>query len=398
MITAGCIETPKEPVGSAEQATPPEMLCGVAVDSFEIEKTSVGQGQMISQILTEAGVPYPMAIEAYEKAKPSYDFRRMKAGNTCYIFHTADTTRAVRHFVYEISPTSYIRCTFADSVTATLVRREVELRRRTIAVEIKTSLWNALKDQSIAPQVALDLSDVLAWSVDFFGIEAGDRFGVTYDERYVDGRLIGTGDIWAAVYANHGNKTYAFRHEGDSITGYYDLQGNSTRRAFLKAPLRYSRISSRFSNGRLHPVLKIRRPHHGVDYAAPKGTPVVSIGDGKVIRKGWDCKGGGNFVVIRHNSVYTSEYMHLDCFAKGLTVGKNVTQGEHIGNVGATGLATGPHLDFRMFRDGKAVDPLRVEMPPAEPISNDDIADFLEEADKMKATLDSIFALTATDR
>ena len=221
----------------------------------------------------------------------------------------------------------------------------------------------------------------------------GDQFGVVDDELVAGDKVVGTGDITSAIYvSNGGGRSYAFRHVVDSVAGYYDLQGNSLRRAFLKAPLHFSRISSRFSNGRMHPILKIRRPHHGVDYAAPKGTPVVALGDGKVIAKGYDGKGGGNYVKIRHNSIYTTVYMHLNNFAKGLSTGQNVRQGDVIGNVGATGLATGPHLDFRMYRDGKPVDPLKVEMPPAEPIDNDEIIDFMDESDKLRQTLDSLIA------
>ncbi len=375
----------------------PEMIYGVCADSFVVEKQTVRDGQMISSLLTEAGVPYPSAIKAYDSAMPIYDFRQMKAGRTYCLFHDLDTVSglgSLRHFVYEISATSYVRISFlGDSVSVAREDAEVTTRPRLAKAEIKSSLWNALAEQHIDPQVALDLSDVFAWTVDFFGLEKGDQFGVMYDERLVGDKVIGTGAITSAVYISaSGRRAYAFRHVVDSVAGYYDLQGNSLRRAFLKAPLHFSRISSRFSNGRLHPILKIRRPHHGVDYAAPKGTPVVALGDGKVIAKGYDSKGGGNYVKIRHNSVYTTVYMHLNNFAKGLAVGQNVHQGDVIGAVGATGLATGPHLDFRMYRDGQPVDPLRVEMPPAEPIDNDEITVFMDESEKLRLTLDSLMA------
>lgn len=371
----------------------PVLLYGLPIDSFIVERAAVRRGQMISQVLTGAGASYSQAIEAYDRAMPLFDFRQMRAGQTCCFFYAADTAGhgPLRHFVYEISPTSYVRCSFADSVSVVRGDVPVALRRRAVAATVSTSLWNALSEQDVDPQVALDLSDIFAWTVDFFGLEKGDRFGVIYDERIAGDSVVGSGAISAAVYVSAGGKRYyAFRHVGDSVAGYYDLQGNSLRRAFLKAPLHFSRISSRFSHGRMHPILKIRRPHHGVDYAAPKGTPVVALGDGKVIAKGYDRGGGGNYVKIRHNSVYTTVYMHLNNFARGLSVGKQVRQGDVIGAVGMTGLATGPHLDFRMLRDGKPVDPLRVEMPPAEPIDNDAIIGFMDESDKLKARLDSL--------
>lgn len=391
----GCVGRPAAAPEVADTAVveSPVLLYGLPIDSFIVERAAVRRGQMISQVLTGAGASYSQAIEAYDRAMPLFDFRQMRAGQTCCFFYAADTAGhgPLRHFVYEISPTSYVRCSFADSVSVVRGDVPVALRRRAVAATVSTSLWNALSEQDVDPQVALDLSDIFAWTVDFFGLEKGDRFGVIYDERIAGDSVVGSGAISAAVYVSAGGKRYyAFRHVGDSVAGYYDLQGNSLRRAFLKAPLHFSRISSRFSHGRMHPILKIRRPHHGVDYAAPKGTPVVALGDGKVIAKGYDRGGGGNYVKIRHNSVYTTVYMHLNNFARGLSVGKQVRQGDVIGAVGMTGLATGPHLDFRMLRDGKPVDPLRVEMPPAEPIDNDAIIGFMDESDKLKARLDSL--------
>jgi murein DD-endopeptidase MepM/ murein hydrolase activator NlpD len=168
-----------------------------------------------------------------------------------------------------------------------------------------------------------------------------------------------------------GKDFFAIPFEQDSSLSFFDEEGNSLRKTFLKAPLKFSRISSRFSNSRLHPVLKIRRPHHGVDYAAPTGTPVYSVGDGKIIAKAWDKKGGGNYIKIKHNGTYTTGYLHLNGFAKGIKVGDFVKQGDLIGYVGKTGLATGPHLDFRFYRNGKPVDPLKVDAPPVEPISEE---------------------------
>lgn len=393
---SGCRGGHQEPVESVDTIPAPELLYGINADSFVVEKQTVRNGQMIAGLLTEAGLPYATAIAAYDKARGVYDFRQMKAGHTYCIFNTIDSAGmgTLRHFVYEISATSYVRCSFTgDSVSVSREDKSVATRRRTAQATISTSLWNAMADQGMPPQVALDLSDVFAWTVDFFGLERGDRFGIMYDELLVGDNVVGTGAITAAVYvSSSGKRSYAFRHVVDSVAGYYDLQGNSLRRAFLKAPLHFSRISSRFSNGRLHPVLKIRRPHHGVDYAAPKGTPVVALGDGKVIAKGYDGKGGGNYVKIRHNSIYTTVYMHLNNFAKGLSTGATVRQGDVIGYVGATGLATGPHLDFRMYRDGKPIDPLRVEMPPAEPIDNDEIIEFMDESDRLRQSLDSLMA------
>ena len=185
---------------------------------------------------------------------------------------------------------------------------------------------------------------------------------------FIDGESIGIGDVLAANFNHIGSDNYAFYFEQNDEWDYFDDNAQSLQRTFLKAPLRFRRISSKFSYSRMHPVLKIRRPHTGVDYAADRGTPVYTIGDGIVKEKGYDRKGGGNYVKVKHNGTYTSVYMHLHGFAKGITTGKKVKQGDLIGYVGSTGLATGPHLDFRIYRNGKAMDPLKVESPPAKPI------------------------------
>jgi murein DD-endopeptidase MepM/ murein hydrolase activator NlpD len=238
--------------------------------------------------------------------------------------------------------------------------------------------------------MAVDLSRIFAWTIDFFGIQKGDRFRVIYDELYVDSISIGIGNIYAVQFNHYGDENYAFRFYQDERFDYFDDEGQSLRKAFLKAPLDYYRISSRFSHSRLHPVLRIRRPHRGVDYAAPKGTPVLSIGDGTVIARAYQRGGGGNYLKIKHNSVYTTTYMHLSGFAEGIHTGARVSQGQVIGYVGATGLATGPHLDFRIAENGSLVDPLKVEAPPVEPVKEENIIRYNQVKDSLMTELHKI--------
>ena len=242
-----------------------------------------------------------------------------------------------------------------------------------------------MKESETNPFLAVELSDIYAWAIDFFGIQKGDQFKVIYEEQFVDSQSIGISEIYAAVFTHNGHDFEAYNFEQDSTESYFDNEGNSLRKAFLKAPLRYSRISSRFSHSRMHPVLKIRRPHHGIDYAAPTGTPVVSIGDGKIIKKGYQKRGGGRYVKVKHNSVYTTVYMHFSKFAKGISVGSFVKQGQTIGYVGSSGLATGPHLDFRVYKNGSAINPLRMESPPVEPVADDNKARFEKVVSEFKA-------------
>jgi murein DD-endopeptidase MepM/ murein hydrolase activator NlpD len=268
---------------------------------------------------------------------------------------------------------------------------EVTYVHDTIASVITSSLWNAIVADKGDPALAAELADIYQWTIDFFGIQKGDEFYAVYEKRYVEGNYIGLNAIEAALFKHNGKNYYAFYYQQDSTKKgeYFDETGQSLRREFLKAPLNYNRISSKFSNSRYHPVLKIYRPHHGVDYAAPAGTPVYSIGNGKVIGKGYE-NGGGNYVKIKHNSVYTTAYMHLKGFATGIKQGSSVSQGQLIGYVGSTGLSTGPHLDFRVYKNGSPIDPLSMQSPPAEPVSKEMMPSYLEYITPVQDALDAL--------
>ncbi len=346
----------------------PHFEYGINVDSFRIIKGKIQPNQNLSGILQSFHVDYSTIDRLIRLARPVFDVRKIRAGNDYTVFCTRDSTVVVRYFIYEISPVSFVVFDLHDSARVYMGEKEVKTFIASAQGIIQSSLWNSVLDNGLDPYLAVELSDIYAWTIDFFGIQAGDSYRVIYEEEVIEGDTIGIGRILAACFNTMGNDYYAFyyvqEHEGD----YFDDQGNSVRRAFLKAPLRYNRISSRYSRSRMHPILKIRRPHFGVDYAAPMGTPVHSIGDGTVIGVGFDVKGGGRYIRIRHNSAYTSLYMHLSGYARGMKQGVRVHQGDLIGYVGKSGLATGPHLDFRIFKNGSPVDPLKVESPPAKPV------------------------------
>lgn len=254
---------------------------------------------------------------------------------------------------------------------------------------IKNSLWgSAVQLYNLDPELVMKFADVFAYDVDFFtDIQKGDVFRLLYEDSYSQGNKLGSGKILAAEFINNGRKLEAYYYEDDQGVGaYYDSKGGSLKKMFLKSPLAYRRISSHFSRSRLHPILKIRRPHLGVDYSAPTGTPVEALGDGVVTFAGW--KGGyGNFIVIKHNKSYITQYGHLHGFAKGIKKGVRVKQGQLIGYVGSTGLSTGPHLDFRVKENGKFIDPLSVKLQPAPPIKEKDKADFLAMVEQNKAEM-----------
>ena len=368
----------------------PVLKYGLCVDSFQVEFGKVKNNQYLSQILNAKGVSMGTIDQLARKSKSVFDVRKIKSGENYAIFSSNDSLCEARYFVYENSPVNYTVFELFDTLGIYQGQKEVETRLRTAYGEVETSLWNSMVDNGQDPMLALELSDIFAWTIDFFAIQQGDRFRVIYDELYVDSLSIGIGQIYAVQFDHYGDANYAFLFDQDGRMDYFDENGKSLRKAFLKAPLKFSRISSRFSNGRMHPVLRIRRPHHGVDYAAPKGTPVMSIGDGTVIARAYQKNGGGNYIKIKHNSVYTTTYMHLSGYGKGVHTGARVKQGQVIGYVGATGLATGPHLDFRVAKNGTLVDPLKVKAPPVEPVKEENMARYIVAKDSLMNELQKI--------
>ena len=352
-----------------------EYLYDIPVDSFEIVTGKIGRNQMLGNILDDFGVTQRQVYEISQLPQEVFNVRKIKSGNPYTLFVSKDSLHSVKYFVYEDDRINYYLLTFGDSISVVQKTKPVEIRTVELSGEIRTSLWESFIEQNANPIMAVELSEIYAWSIDFFGLQPGDQFKVIYDEAYVDSLSAGVNRIHCAWFFHSGHQFWAFPFIQDSVRSFFDEEGNSLRKAFLKAPLRYSRISSGYSHSRLHPILKIRRPHHGVDYAAPYGTPVHAVGDGQIIAKTYE-RGGGNYVKIKHNSVYTTAYLHLSKFGYGLKVGDYVKQGDVIGYVGSTGLSTGPHLDFRFYRNGYAVNPLTVEAPPVEPVLEENWEDY----------------------
>lgn len=363
------------------QAVPIQVLLyGFPIDSFVIEKGRVKRNQNLSEILTDYDVSMQVIDRIGKQYRDIFDVRKIRAGNRYTVFCSPDTLKSLQYFVYEHTPVDYVVFDLSDSINIYKEEKEVRIKLKNVSGIIESSLWNTMIDKDYNPMLAIELSEIYAWSIDFFGLQKGDRFKVIYEELYVDNRSVGLGKVHGALFSHMDKDFWAIPFVQDSVESFYDEEGNSLRKAFLKAPLRYSRISSRFSHSRYHPILKIRRPHHGVDYAAPVGTQVLSVGDGKVVVRAYRKGGGGRYVKIKHNSVYTTTYMHLSRFGKGITVGTYVKQGDVIGYVGSSGLSTGPHLDFRFYKNGSPVDPLKVEAPPVEPVKEEN----REEYDKIK--------------
>jgi murein DD-endopeptidase MepM/ murein hydrolase activator NlpD len=379
-------------VNIEKETTPyiPKLIYGVNVDSFRIVKEKIKRNEFLADILLKYNVGYPAIDKLARETKDVFDVRKIRYGNYYTVIMTNDTLPKTKYFVYEISPVDYVIYDLGDTLTAHRGMKEVKVTIDTATGIIKSSLWNAMIDNDSDPNLANELSEIYAWTIDFFGIQKGDRYKVVYENQYVEDERIGIGKVLAANFTHFGSEHYAFYFVQDSTGDYFDEHANSLRRTFLKAPLRYRRISSGFSYSRMHPILKYRRPHLGVDYAADRGTPVVSIGDGVVVFAKWDNGGGGRAVKIKHNGTYTTLYMHLSKYGKGIKTGARVKQGQVIGYVGASGLATGPHLDFRFYRNGKPVDPLKVSSPPAAPVDSTHLERFNTEMSKWLKILQGI--------
>ncbi|MFC2080487.1 peptidoglycan DD-metalloendopeptidase family protein [Bacteroidota bacterium] len=350
-----------------------EYLYEIPTDSFQVVKGTIRRNQMLGNILNDYGVSTQQIFQISKLPREEFDVRKIKAGNKYALFLDS---MGVHYFIYEKDQVSYAVVHLEDSIHVELREKPVKVITTEVSGTIKSSLWEDLKELGINPILSNELDEIYQWSIDFFGLQPGDQFKAIYDESFVDNNSVGISKVHAAWFLHAGHEFWAIPFVQDSVLSFFDEEGNSLRKAFLKAPLRFSRISSGFSHSRMHPILKIRRPHYGVDYSAPTGTPVHAVGDGQVFAVGYQRGGGGNYIKIRHNGVYSTTYMHLSKFAKGLKQGVYVKQNDVIGYVGSTGLATGPHLDFRFFKHGQAIDPLKVEAPSIEPIHEENQLDY----------------------
>lgn len=370
---------------TSKKCAEPQYLYGICVDSLNVVEGQVQKNEFLANILQREGVSYNTVNYIDRNCRKVFDVRKIKVGNKYVFLTTRDSIPTAKYWIYEIDRTNYAVFQLTDSIAAWRGEKEVITKVEHVGVEIKSSLWNAMAEAGCDYSLILELSDIYAWTIDFFGIQQGDSCKVIFEERYIAGDTVpfGIGNVIASYFKNKGEGKYAFSFEQNGRKEYFDENGDNLRKAFLKAPLNYRRISSTFSEARLHPVHKIVRPHHGVDYAAPSGTPVQSIGDGTVIDKGWDKKGGGNYLKIKHNSTYTTTYMHLKGFAKGISKGCKVKQGQTIGYVGMTGTATGPHLDFRLQKNGTYIDPLKFKSPSAEPVAKENMEAFRHSVDTL---------------
>ena len=363
-------EQPQEALAQTDTipAKPIVTKYGLPIEDFIVTYDTIKPKETLAEVLLGFGFSAQQIHDLTQCPDSIFDERKIRPGQACAMLYNPDST--ARYFVYETSPKSYVTFDIANGLCATRHEKPTFWKTSEVAGRVNSSLWVAMESSGTSPQLAVLMSHIFGWSIDFFGIQSGDEFRLVYSREYVEETPLNNYRIDAASFCASGNTVYAIPFtQGEEGELFYNIDGNSLEGAFLKAPLDFYRISSKFSNSRYHPVLKRYRAHHGVDYAAPTGTPVYAIGSGKVIKKGYQANGGGNYIKIRHNSTYTTTYMHLSKFAKGLKEGDFVKQKQVIGYVGSTGLSTGPHLDFRVHENGKPVNPLTIKSQPKMPIS-----------------------------
>ncbi len=387
------IVSPDDEIGQSDTTltTPePAKLFGLIVDSFNIIDGQIKSGDSFGKLTGEAGLSAAQIANIAQRIDSIFDVRKIAIGKK-YTILKGSHAHKPSYFIYEASKRTYYLVGLGDSVFCKVVQRKQTIKERVVTGVITHSLYETLAKQEVHPGLAMKLADIYAWTIDFFHIQKGDSITVLFQEVYVDDTLyVGPGNILAARFDHFKEPFFAFRYtDTTGQTDYYDFEGNSLRKAFLKAPLNYSRISSRYSARRYHPVLTVWKAHLGTDYAAPRGTPIMTTADGIIDKAGYT-KGNGNYVKVRHNSTYSTQYLHMSKIAKGIKAGVAVKQGEVIGYVGSTGLATGPHVCYRFWVNGKQVDPYKQKLPDANPIDTAYKADFLKRASLLKKRISKL--------
>lgn len=348
----------------------PVILYGMTVNHLNVTEDVVRRDQRFADLINGHRISPAANQQLLTVPRHVFDFRRIATHKKYTLISERDSLRTLRALVYETNPIDYFIFHFSDSLRIEAGHRTVEIRERETAGVIGSTLAETIAVIGVSAELTNRFVDIFAWQIDFQRLQRGDRFKLWYEEQVVEGTTIGIGRILGIFFEHAGQPLYAIPFEQDNATEYFDYEGNSLRKALLKYPIEFTRISSRFNPRRFHPIARVFRAHKGTDLAAPAGTPIRSVGDGLVLEAHYNGN-NGNFVRIRHNDVYTTQYLHMSRIASGLRPGKRVAQGEIIGYVGSTGLATGPHLCYRFWKNGIQVDALRVELPPSQPVKTE---------------------------
>lgn len=387
------IGSSKPPPALSKQAFPlvePQLRFGLALDTVTLLTDTILNGQTLSDLLSAAGLSadriHPLSLEA----DSLMNIKALRAGKVYHLIQDPDTEVA-DFFVYQPSVYEYVRLDLQGQGRSERVELPVTTETALAGGVIESSLWNAMVGNGYSYDLTSKMEAALQWSIDFYHVQPDDAFKLVYEKEFVEGQEAAIGPVQAAYYKTGSKEFHAYYYssEDGSLKGYFDKEGRPMKSGFLKSPLQYGRISSSYNLRRFHPVLKYTRPHYGTDYAAPYGTPILAVGDGVVVeatRRG----GNGNFVKIKHSKELQTQYLHMQGFAKGIRPGTHVSQGDVIGYVGSTGLATGPHVCFRFWKDGKQIDHTKLEFPPAAPLPDSLLPDFFQRRDALDAQLELV--------
>ncbi len=385
-------ETAVNPTPGAEVLPPEETVAriyGFPADSFEIVHGTIKKNEFLADILLRHGVDYTTIDAIAKKSKGIYDVRYLRSGKNYVILLKKDSARTAEYFIYEPNAIEYVVFHLSGDMEITKGEKEISTEIKTASGTIESSLFLTLTDQDLSPLLALKMADIYAWTIDFYRLQKGDWFKVIYEEKLVNGEPIGIGRILACDFNHSGNDFYAFLFDQGDGDDYFDENGQSLRKAFLKSPLKFGRMTSGYTMRRFHPVQKRYKAHLGTDYAAPTGTPIMATGDGIVTEARYK-QYNGNYVKIRHNSTYSTQYLHMSRIAKGIRPGAKVKQGQVIGYVGSTGLATGPHVCYRFWKNGKQVDARKQKIPPSKPVKKSKREEYEKHMITWKEKLDQI--------
>jgi murein DD-endopeptidase MepM/ murein hydrolase activator NlpD len=375
---------------------------GFDLSYYEVKRDTIKKGDTFGIILERNNISYPKIYQIAEKAKDTFDIRKLQVGKPYTLLfskeNAKDSIQKPTTFIYQNSLEDYVVINFKDSIQAYTSRKPITYIEKTATGVIESSISKTLEEKGLSQRLAYKMADdIYAWTIDFRRLQKGDRFKVIYTDKYIDDSIYaGVHNVKAAYFEHNGDSLYAFEFESDSIKGivdYFNEDAKNLRRAFLKAPVQFSRISSRYNLKRRIAVYGYKvRPHKGTDFAAPIGTPIMATANGTVIesrRRG----GNGKYVKIRHNDTYSTQYLHMS--RQAVKKGQFVKQGDVIGYVGMTGNTGGPHVCYRFWKNGSQVDPFKQKLPEAKPISDSLKVKYLEYIKPVKQRLDNIFFLEA---
>ncbi|MBL4594016.1 MAG: peptidoglycan DD-metalloendopeptidase family protein [Flavobacteriales bacterium] len=365
----------------------PVIEYGINTDSFTVYKGIIKPNEFLANILLKYKIPYTEIDQLVNKSENIFNVKKLAAGKKYTILCSKDSLGKAQCFIYEPNSIDYVVFDMRDTISIYKGKKEVTTKIQQASGTIKSSLYQTLADANVSPVLAIEMADVFAWTIDFYRIQKGDWFKVVYEERFVEGKSIGVGRVLASNFNHYNKDFFACYFVQDSIGDYFDAEANSLRRAFLKSPLKFGRLTSGFTMRRFHPVQKRNKPHLGTDYAAPTGTPIMATGDGIVIASSYT-GGNGNYVKIKHNSTYSTQYLHMS--KRGAKVGQHVMQGDVIGYVGSTGLATGPHVCYRFWKNGSQTNHLKEDFPPSKPVEPAHLKRYKKELKKYKTKVDKI--------